>query len=172
MSGPVLVAGLGNIFHGDDGFGVIVVRRLASAGVPENVRIMDIGIRGIDLGFALLDEYELVILIDATARGGAPGTLYTIEIRAGDIPDCVQESMVNSHGLNPERVLALAKSMGARLRKVLLMGCEPGVLDRDQSGYIGLSEIVEASVDPAVQVIQRLIEDFTKKEEVFSHEYV
>lgn len=182
MSASVLIAGIGNIFQGDDSFGVAVVHKLATLGFPQNVRVMDIGIRGIDLGFALLDEYDLTILVDATARGGAPGTLYTIEIERDDIPDASEEAcMVNSHGLDPVRVLALAKSMGAHFKKVLLVGCEPLVLDHDESGHIGLSKVVETAVAPAVETILQLIEEFTnsiscsndvKEEEVCCHESV
>ncbi len=173
MSAAVLIAGIGNIFQGDDAFGVAVVHKLAALGFAENIRVLDIGIRSIDLGFALLDDYDLTILVDATARGGAPGTLYTIEIAADDIPDASDEaSMVNSHGLNPVLVLSLAKSMGARFKRILLIACEPLVLEHDESGHIGLSKIVQAAVDPAVQIIEQQIEEFTKKEEVCSHECV
>ncbi len=174
MGGSVLIAGIGNIFQGDDAFGVSVAHKLAALEFSESVRVMDIGIRSIDLGFALLDEYDLTILVDATARGGLPGTLYTIEIEPGDIPDAPDEAfVVNSHSLNPVRVLALAKSMGARFNKVLLVGCEPLVLEHDESGHIGLSEVVQAAVEPAVETIRQLIEQFTQKEEeVCSHEYV
>ncbi len=172
MSGSVLIAGIGNIFQGDDAFGVAVAQRLAACPCPEGVRVMEVGIRSIDLGFALLDEYDLTILVDATARGGAPGTLYTIEIEPGDIPDiCDEASLVNSHALDPVKVLALAKSMGARFQRVLLVGCEPLIVDRDDTGEIGLSEVVQAAVDPAVQIIKGLVDDFTKKEVCF-HECV
>jgi hydrogenase maturation protease len=182
MGGSVLIAGIGNIFQGDDCFGVAVVHKLAAFGLSENIRVMDIGTCSIDLAFALLDKYDLTILVDATARGGAPGTLYTIEITRDDIPDGSHEApMVNSHTLNPVRVLALAKSMGAQLKEVLLIGCEPLVVEHDESGYIGLSEVVEAAVDAAVETIRRLVEEFAnskpapsslKKEEVCSHEFV
>src|SRR3954451_18675185 len=119
MTASVLIAGIGNIFQGDDAFGVAVAQRLTQHDSPENIRVIDIGIRSIDLGFALLDDYDLTILVDTTCRGGAAGTLYTIEIEPDDIPDGPdEESMVNSHGLNPVRVLALAKSMGARFKKI------------------------------------------------------
>lgn len=160
----VLIAGIGNIFHGDDAFGVEVVHRLASTTFLAPVRVMDIGIRSIDLGFALLDPYDLIILVDATARGGMPGTLYTIEIAPGDIPDPDEASLVNSHGLNPVLVLALAKSMGATFKKVILIGCEPLVLDQDASGHIGLSEIVEAAVNPACETIHQLVDKFIRYE--------
>lgn len=154
----VLVAGIGNIFQGDDAFGVSVIHKLSLIGLPECVRLMDIGIRSIDLGFALMDGYELTILVDATARGGEPGTVYTIEIRPEDIPDGEdEESVVNSHGLDPVRVLTLAKNMGAQFRRILLIGCEPLVLDHDESGYIGLSPVVEASVETAAETIRELV---------------
>jgi hydrogenase maturation protease len=181
MGGSILIAGIGNIFQGDDAFGVEVIRRLAGMDFPERVRLMDIGIRSIDLGFALLDPYDLTILVDTTARGGTPGTLYTIEIASDDIPDASDEaSMVNSHGLNPVIVLALAKSMGATFNRVLLVGCEPMILDCDASGHIGLSEVVEAAVNPAVETIRQLVESFStnevvpntlESEEVLSHEF-
>ncbi len=158
MNCPVLVAGIGNIFHADDAFGVRVAQQLADEGAPEGVRVMDVGIRGIDLAFALLDPYELVILVDTTQRGGSPGTLYTIEIGPDDIPDqCDQDSLVNSHGLNPVRVLSLAKSMGARLDKILLVACEPQVLDSSDTGRIGLSDVVEAAVLPALTTVRNLV---------------
>ena len=179
MRGSVLIAGIGNIFQGDDAFGVDVIHKLAELEFPEQVRVIDIGIRAIDLGFALLDDYDLTILVDATARGGAPGTLYTIEITREDIADWGDEvSIVNSHGLDPVRVLALAKSMGARFRRIMLVGCEPLVVDRDETGQIGLSEVVSRAVQPAVQLIRELVEEFpgsayhSKQEEVYSHERI
>lgn len=177
MRGSILIAGIGNIFQGDDAFGVAVIQRLCTLELPKSARIMDIGIRSIDLGFALLDDYGLTILVDATSRGCEPGTLYTIEIEPGDIPDpCDEGSMVNSHGLDPVRVLSLAKSMGARFGRILLVGCEPLIVDQDDTGHIGLSDVVEAAVNPAVINIRRLIEEFEtsnlnmEKEEVCSHE--
>jgi hydrogenase maturation protease len=174
MSPCVLIAGIGNIFQGDDAFGVAVAQRLATMALPESVRVMDAGIRGIDLCFALLDGFDLTILVDATARGGAPGTLYTIAIEPGDVPDLPEEaSMANSHGLNPVSVLALAKRMGAQLKNVLLIGCEPLVVEHEESGYIGLSDPVGGAVNSAVETIVQILEKhgvIKSKEEVFSHE--
>jgi hydrogenase maturation protease len=161
MSPSILVAGIGNIFQGDDAFGVAVAQRLSALPQAENVRVMDIGIRSLDLAFALMDEHDLTILVDATSRGGAPGTLYTIAIEPADIPvACDEGSLVNSHGLDPVRVLSLAKSMGAQLRRILLIGCEPLIVDRDDTGHIGLSDVVEAAVVAAVETIQTLIRKF------------
>jgi hydrogenase maturation protease len=174
MAASVLIAGIGNIFQGDDAFGVAVVQKLAALGLPEHLNVMDVGIRSIDLGFALLDRYDLVILVDATSRGCAPGTLYTIEIQSDDIPDvCDQAVIVNSHSVETVRALSLAKSMGANFNRVLLIGCEPLVVDHDESGHIGLSEVVQAAVDRAVDNIRQLVQEFTvtTEQEVYSHEH-
>lgn len=178
MRSSVFIAGIGNIFQGDDSFGVAVIHKLLALKLPPQVQVKDIGIRSLDLGFALLDGYDLVILVDATSRGEAPGTLYTLEISAGDIPEVADACLVNSHGLDPVRVLALARSIGAQLNRILLVGCEPLVLGQEASGHIGLSQVVEAAVEPAVETILRLVEEFTRdegvtlqvKEEVCSHE--
>lgn len=171
MSQSILVAGIGNIFQGDDAFGVTVVRRLAELPLPDGVRMMDAGIRSIDLAFELLKAYDFTILVDATARGGEPGTVYTIEIDCDDIPDAAGESaIVNAHGIDPVGVLSLAKSMGAEFKKLVLVGCEPLVTDCDDSGLIGLSEIVEAAVDVAVHRIRALIEEFRQEADSYFSE--
>ena len=174
MSGEVLVAGIGNIFQGDDAFGVAVVQRLSGMSLPANVHVMDAGIRSLDLAFALIDGHRLTVLVDATSRGGEPGTIYTIMIEPDDIPDvCDEGSLVNSHGLDPVRVLSLAKSMGAKFGRLFLVGCEPLVIDRDETGEIGLSEPIEAAVEPAAETVLSLIEEFANgsakdQEEVYS----
>jgi hydrogenase maturation protease len=176
MIPSILVAGIGNIFQGDDAFGVFAVQRFSADRLSQNVRVMDAGIRSLDLCFALLCDYELIILVDAASRGAEPGTLYTIEIQPHDIPDVCEDSMVNSHGLDPVRVLSLAKSMGAPLRKTYLVACEPLILNRDETGQIGLTDVVEAAVNPAVKTIERIINEFelskstVEKEEVLSRE--
>jgi hydrogenase maturation protease len=175
MPATVLIAGIGNIFQGDDAFGVTVVKKLAAFRFPEYVKVMDIGIRSIDLGFGLLAGYDLTILVDATTRGRAPGTLYTIEIQPDYIPDiCDETAAFNSHSLDPVRVLALAKSMGAKFKRVLLIGCEPLVVDHDESGHIGLSEVVQSAVDRAVDNIRQLVQELivTTEQEVYSRERV
>jgi len=156
MKNTILVAGIGNIFHRDDAFGVVVTSRLAAEVWPENVRVRDFGIRGFDLGMALLDEPALTILVDATSRGGSPGTIYTLEVDAAKL-DGYDGGLENAHGLDPARVLAIAKQLGAQLRRVLVVGCEPESLD-GESGTLGLSAPVEASVSPAIQMIRSLIE--------------
>jgi len=157
MTPSVLVAGIGNIFNRDDAFGVSVAAKLAGAALPEHVRVVDFGIRGFDLVLALLEGYDLTIFVDAVSRGGAPGTLYTIEPDLNAIAECDESGTYeNAHGLDPVKVLATAKSAGARLGRVVVVGCEPAMLE-DESGSIGLTEPVEAAVDPAIEMIRSLV---------------
>jgi hydrogenase maturation protease len=151
VSGRTLIAGIGNIFFGDDAFGSEAARRLLREPWPEHVRIVDFGIRGFDLTFALLDGYETVILLDAIPRGGRAGTLYTIEPDAAALASEPPE--VEPHGMNPMRVLAMAQSMGARWRRLVLVGCEPS--DPQREG-MGLSDPVRSAVEEAVHVVRRL----------------
>ena len=155
MKRSILVAGIGNIFNRDDAFGVSVTAKLAREPLPLNVRVVDFGIRGFDLMSELLNGYDLTIFVDAVSRGGAPGTLYTIEPDMDAIPEN-QASGENPHGLDPLNVLAAVKSAGAPLGRVLVVGCEPALLE-DDTGSIGLSEPVEAAVEPAVEMIRLLI---------------
>jgi hydrogenase maturation protease len=157
MKPRILIAGIGNIFLGDDAFGSEVARRLQQCPLPEAVRVVDFGIRGFDLAYALLEGYEVTILIDATPRGAAPGTLFTIEPDLSELNELnVEDQMVETHGMNPIRVLAVAKSMGASFQKVLLVGCEPSTLECED-GQLGLSEPVELAVDEAVRTVEALI---------------
>src|SRR5262245_29788583 len=128
----ILVAGIGNIFLGDDAFGSEVARQLLSRRLPDQVKVVDFGIRGFDLTYALLDDYELTILVDATPRGGTPGTLYSIEPDPEELDELApHEASIETHGMNPLRVLAMVKSMGGHLRNITIFGCEPSPLDSD-----------------------------------------
>jgi hydrogenase maturation protease len=159
MTCSILIAGIGNIFNRDDGFGVAVASKLAATVLPENVRVVDFGIRGFDLVLALLDGYDLTIFVDAVSRGGAPGKLYTIEADLAGVPE-VSESGIfeNAHGLDPLKVLSMAKRMGASLGRVFVVGCEPATLG-DDTGHIGLSGPVQAAIGPAIEMIRSLVND-------------
>jgi len=152
----ILVAGIGNIFLGDDAFGSEVARRLAYRSVPEHVHVIDFGIRGLDLVYALLDPYDTVILIDSTSQGGTPGTLYVMEVDPASLDS--ERADIESHALHPARVLALAKAMGADLKKVLIVGCEPATLE-DEEGRLELSPLVNAAVDEAIRIVESLIQE-------------
>jgi hydrogenase maturation protease len=141
----VLVAGIGNVFLGDDGFGVALAQRVAHAGVD----VVDFGIRGMDLAYALAD-YDIAILLDATPRGGAAGTLYVIEPDLADLPPDV-----DAHAMDPVKVLALAKTLGGELPRTLVLGCEPLATDE----FTELSEPVRAALPAAEELLARLLDD-------------
>jgi hydrogenase maturation protease len=172
MTGRTLIACLGNIFLGDDGFGVEVARRLAGQELPEGVRVTDYGIRGMHLAYDLAEGFDTTILVDATKRGDEPGTVYVIEPQparpaaadhgtddgaggdgAGGGRPLEAMSLFNAHGMQPDVVLDMAGTLGADAGRVLVVGCEPASL---QEG-IGLSPPVAAAVDEAVRVVTRLV---------------
>ena len=152
----ILVAGIGNIFMGDDAFGVEVVRELAKRRIYPQVEVLDFGIRSYDLAYALADTYDAVILVDATPRGGAAGSLYLIE------PDLMQlgqleQTTVDAHRMDPVAVLQLAESLGGLHAPPFLVGCEPAQLESPE-GQFGLSVPVQTAVPKAVEMIEALIE--------------
>jgi hydrogenase maturation protease len=153
----ILIAGIGNIFLGDDGFGVEVANRLAAQTVRAGVKVVDYGIRGLDLAYALMDGPEFTILIDACPRDAAPGTLYVVEPDLSIFDSPKNSSIaVDAHAMNPMAVLGMAKNMGASLKHILLVGCEPATLGPEE-GQMGLSEVVEAAVEPAVALTESLV---------------
>jgi hydrogenase maturation protease len=154
----VLVAGVGNIFLGDDGFGVEVAQRLLRRALPPEVRVVDFGTRGLDLTYALLDGYEWVILVDAAPRGEPPGTLYVLEPDRIASPEAEGAApLVETHGMNPMKVLRLAAAMGGQVGRLLLAGCEPTPLSEADELQTGLSDPVRAAVDEAVVLIESLV---------------
>jgi hydrogenase maturation protease len=153
----ILIAGIGNIFLGDDAFGVEVVRRLNN--MPDSVLVKDFGIRGFDLAYALMDGYETAILVDATRRDGAPGTLYLIEPDHAELQNAtVGTDSFDAHGLNPAKVLALVRALGGQFNRVLVVGCEPETEAGEDYERMGLSPAVEAAVPEAVKMIQSLVQ--------------
>lgn len=165
MTGRLLIAGVGNIFLGDDGFGVEVAKRLASLDLPDWVRVADYGIRGMHLAYDLAGGYSSAILVDATARGEAPGTICVIEpevqqpaAMSGDSASITGNPMFNAHGMQPDVVLGVlgmleGNAAGDLARQVLVVGCEPASVDYG----IGLSAPVAAAVDEAVKVVLDLV---------------
>jgi hydrogenase maturation protease len=163
-SGPrVLVAGIGNVFLGDDGFGVEVVRHLSKRVLPDGVRVTDYGIRGFDLAFTLLEEWDTVIIVDATSQGGGPGSLYVIEAdveaeAAAAQPDHDQGGF-QGHLMTPAAVFALVRSFGGKPGRVLIVGCEPESLGPENEGRMGLSDIVSGVVPAAVERVEHLVKE-------------
>ncbi|HEX6711672.1 MAG TPA: hydrogenase maturation protease [Rubrobacter sp.] len=156
MSKRVLIAGIGNIFLGDDGFGVEVVKQLAGRTLPEGVEVVDFGIRGMDLAYALHEDYNLVVFVDATPRGGEPGTVYLIE------PEIEADGVVSldTHGMDPVKVIKLSLALGAPPTRTLVVGCEPKAIlggeDYDDM-LMELSEPVHAAVEEAVKLVESLV---------------
>jgi len=152
----ILVAGIGNIFLGDDGFGVEVVKRLAARELSSEVRVADFGIRGFDLVYALQDGYETTILVDACPQGQLPGTLFVLEPDLSDVATQQHRNVVDTHGMNPVNVIRMARAMNAPLNRVLVVGCEPESLGGEE-GRMGLSRPVESVLDEAVRMIESLL---------------
>ncbi|MFE2560273.1 hydrogenase maturation protease [Streptomyces sp. NPDC059352] len=154
-----LVAGIGNVFLGDDGFGVETVRGLPREQLPPDVDVVDVGIRGVHLAYQLLDGWDTLVLVDVTARGGEPGTLYLIDAsEPADRATTEQPPPLDGHRMTPDAVLALLDTLcagtgAAPPRRILLVGCEPACLDEG----IGLSPQVAAAVPEAVRTVIDLV---------------
>ena len=152
----ILIAGIGNIFLGDDAFGVEVATILARRSFPRGVRVADFGIRGFDLAYALMEGYQTTILVDAYPGGGQPGTLLVVEPDLQNLDSAgTHPGFVDPHGMNPLNVLRMAVNMGAQLKRILLVGCVPATLGPEE-GKMGLSEPIAAAVDEAVELIDSL----------------
>jgi hydrogenase maturation protease len=161
MPRRTLVACLGNIFLGDDGFGVEVARRLAREELPDGTRVTDYGIRGMHLAYDLAEGWDATILVDASAQGGEPGTVYVIEPErrplegSGQAPGLPESMLLDAHGMQPDVMLAMAGTLGAEAGRVLVVGCEPASVAEG----IGLSEPVAAAVDEAARVVMDLVRE-------------
>jgi hydrogenase maturation protease len=159
----ILVAGIGNIFLGDDGFGVEVAKRLSAHGFPAGVRVVDFGIRGFDLAYALQDGYETTILVDAYPHGQTPGTVSLVEPDLSKLREA-QQGVVETHGMNPLNVLRMASTMNGGLKKILLVGCEPATFGGEE-GLMGLSPPVEGAVDEAARMVCSVVDNILQRQQ-------
>jgi hydrogenase maturation protease len=162
----ILVAGIGNIFFGDDGFGVEVAKRLGERKLPAGVEVADFGIRGLDLVYALGDGWDAAVFVDAVPRGEPPGTLFVIEPEI----EAAQGGPValDAHGMDPVKVLALAAELGSVPERMLVVGCQPStVMTGEDEEIVGeLSEPVRAALDEAVTLVESVVEELlTTREE-------
>jgi hydrogenase maturation protease len=158
-AGRVLVAGVGNVFLGDDGFGVEAVRRLRQVTLADRVDVVDYGIRGMHLAYDLLDgRHHTLVLVDALPLGETAGTLAVIEVDVDDPgwtlcpAEVLDTPAADAHGMDPESVLRLLHSLGGRVARVLVVGCQPAVLDEGME----LSAPVRAALDEAVRTVARI----------------
>jgi hydrogenase maturation protease len=152
----ILIAGIGNIFFGDDAFGGEVIKELTKAPLPKGVDAVDFGIRSYDLAYAIMGGYAATILVDITARGEPPGTVYLIELDQEKIGN-LEATAPDGHSLDPVAVLRLTQALGGQIERLYLVACEPAILETED-GRIGLSESVQAAVPEAVRMIRRLID--------------
>jgi hydrogenase maturation protease len=149
MSARVLIAGIGNIFLGDDGFGVEVASRLMTRRLPEGVAVADVGVRGLHLAFTLLDPPDLLLVVDAVDRGEPPGTLFVIEPRLdGDTP-----ATADAHSMSLQTVIAALRGLGGEVPPMLLVGCQPEFMGE----RMGLSPAVQEAVTGAVALVERAV---------------
>ena len=158
----ILVAGIGNIFLGDDAFGSEVARCMLQRRLPDDVVVKDFGIRAVDLLYSLLNNYDRVIIVDAAPRGGEPGSIYLIEpaekaLTGREAPG--EDLSLDPHSMNPMRVLALARSMGAKIKNVRIVGCEPETPLLSDSETIGLSPRVSGAIPKAIELIESLVQE-------------
>jgi hydrogenase maturation protease len=151
VTARVLVAGIGNIFLGDDGFGSEVARRLAGQPLADGVRVVDYGIRGMHLAYDLLDGYEALVLVDTVPGDGQPGDITVLEVG----PDDLGSGQFDAHGMDPVAVLGSLDSLGGTLPRTLVVGCQPSNVDE----RIGLTPPVSAAVDTAVGTVNRILAD-------------
>ena len=149
----ILVAGVGNILRGDDGFGPAVVERLGE--LPDGAESVETGIGGVALLQELLAGCDGLVLVDAVDRGAAPGTVFELEPEVGDAVH-----VADVHLANPDRVLSMAKTMGALPKRVRIVGCQPAEVD--ELGQ-GLSPAVDAAADRAVAVARRIVAAWLKE---------
>jgi len=160
MKGRVLIACVGNIFCGDDGFGVEVAKRLAGVELPEDVKLVDYGTGGMHLAYDMADGYETTILVDAAPRDQEPGTVSVIEVDPADHPNpaaalgALQGSMLfDGHGMQPDVVFGILGMLGEKAGRIVVVGCEPASVDYG----IELSEPVAAAVDEAARIVLELV---------------
>ena len=157
----ILVAGVGNVFLGDDGFGVALAERLAQQALPPGVEVVDYGIRGMDLAYALGEGWSAVLLLDAAPTGRPPGTLSVIEPEIDAV-----EPALDAHGMDPVRVLALAKALGGPLPRTLVVACEPErVMTGEEEDVVAeLSVPVRTALDDGVEMVESLLRELTSPE--------
>jgi hydrogenase maturation protease len=153
----ILVAGVGNAWLRDDGFGGEVARRLAEREMPAGVAVMDAGTGGLDLAYEVMRGYDALVIVDVSRQGGTPGTLYVMEADEASVDGKIEDGeAINPHGMDPQTVLRFVKSIGAWPGRVMVIACEPE--DVTELGF-GLSEQVQAAVERAVELVDETIEE-------------
>jgi len=153
----ILVAAVGNIWLSDDGFGAEVAKRLEARELPTGVSVFDFGTGGLDLAYEVMRGYHALVLVDISRQGGEPGTLYVMEADPDSVGGPIQDGeVIDPHGMDPQTVLRFVKAVGGWPGQVIVVACEPAVVE--EMG-IGLSPAVEAAVDGAVALVVETVEE-------------
>jgi hydrogenase maturation protease len=153
----ILVAGIGNAWLSDDGFGGEVVKRLGRRELPEGAVVLDFGTGGLDLAYEVMRGYDALVLVDVSRQGGEPGTLYVMEALEQEVDAGIEDGQaINPHGMDPQTVLRFVKTIGAWPGKVLVVACEPATVE--EMG-LGLSDEVARAVDGAVDLVAKTIDE-------------
>jgi hydrogenase maturation protease len=153
----ILVAGVGNAWLRDDGFGGEVARRLSERELPPGVSVMDAGTGGLDLAYEVMRGYDGLVILDVSKQGGEPGTLYVMEPDEGEVQGGIEDGeVINPHGMDPQTVLRFVKSIGAWPGRVVVIACEPA--DVEEMGW-GLSDAVSGAIDRAVDLVFETLEE-------------
>ncbi len=156
----ILIAGIGNAWLRDDGFGGEVARQLAARELPAGVQVMDFGSGGLDLAYEVMRGYDALILVDVSRQGEPPGTLYVMEAREDDVEGDIEDGqMLDPHGMDPQTVLRFVKYTGGWPGSVHVVACEPEVVE--DVGF-GLSEAVAGAVARAVEVVLETVEELRR----------
>jgi hydrogenase maturation protease len=152
----ILVAAVGNLWLGDDGFGTEVARRLRERDLGAHVAVADFGSGGLDLAYEVMRGYDALVLVDVSRQGGDPGTLYLMEVSPDEVDGAIEDgAQIDPHGMDPETVLRFVKAVGGWPGRVVVVACEP---ERVEEVGIGLSPRVAAAVDGAVDLVVETVE--------------
>jgi hydrogenase maturation protease len=153
----ILVAGVGNAWLRDDGFGGEVARRLSERELPDGVSVMDAGTGGLDLAYEVMRGYDALVILDVSKQGGEPGTLYVMEPDEDEVQGGIEDGeVINPHGMDPQTVLRFVKSIGAWPGRVVVIACEPAEIE--EMGW-GLSDSVSEAVERAVDLVLETVAD-------------
>ncbi|MHB8691191.1 MAG: hydrogenase maturation protease [Solirubrobacteraceae bacterium] len=153
----ILVAGIGNAWLRDDGFGGEVAKQLLERELPDGVTVLDFGSGGLDLAYEVMRGYDALVLVDVSRQGGEPGTLYVMEVSDGDVDGSIEDGqMLNPHGMDPETVLRFVKYVGGWPGRVMVVACEP---ESVEDVGLGLTPAVQASVVRATDVVLETLDE-------------
>jgi hydrogenase maturation protease len=153
----ILIAGVGNAWLQDDGFGAAVARRLAAMELPPGVSVMDVGTSGLDLAYEVMRGYSALVIVDVSRQGGEPGTLYVIDVEPDDVPDTIEDGeTIDPHSMDPMTMLRFVRVIGGWPGRVQVIACEPAEVD---DVGVGLTAVVEAAVGRAVALVLETIDE-------------